>query len=67
MKLSTKIALGVVGTFGTISILSMTPQRPDLKLKGYKQTAVKKIIAKKNIRSGSTGRTYSGGGSSYGK
>ncbi len=67
MKLSTKIALGFVGGLSTISYFSMTPDKPSTNLKGYKQLAVKKIVATKNIRSGSTGRTYSGGGSSYGK
>ncbi|MCF6242077.1 MAG: hypothetical protein L3J74_12110 [Bacteroidales bacterium] len=67
MKLSTKIALGFVGGFTAISLLSMTPNIPKTHFKNYKKLAVKKIIATKNIRSGSTGRSYSGGGSSYGK
>lgn len=67
MNLSTKIALGFVGTMSTVSFLMIPPVKPSTNLKGYKQLAVKKIVSKKNIRSGSTGRTYSGGGSSYGK
>ncbi len=67
MKMSTKIALGFVGSFSAFAFLAASPVKPSIGLIGYKQKAVKKIVAKKNIRSGSTGRTYSGGGSSYGK
>jgi hypothetical protein len=67
MKISTKIALGFVGSVSVIAFLAATPTKPSIRLIGYKQKAVKKIVAKKNVRSGSTGRTYSGGGSSYGK
>ncbi len=70
MKMSSKIALGFVGGLTAISLLAVSPKKPTKRLNGYKYLAVKKIIAKKktvSVRSGSTGRSYSGGGSSYGK
>jgi len=67
MKRSSKIAIGIVGGLSLFSFMAIPPAVPALGLYGYKHLAVKKIVAKKNVRSGSTGRTYSGGGSSYGK
>ena len=67
MKGSTKIAIAFVGLFSTFGLLSVPPSKPATTFKGYKQHAIKKIIAKKNIRKSSVGRTYTGGGSSFGK
>ena len=67
MKASTKTAWIFVGGLTAFSLISIPPVKPQKKLVGYKYHVVKKIISKKNIRSGSTGRSYSGGGSSYGK
>ena len=70
MKASSKVAIVFVGFFTTVSLLSISPVKTTKKMTGYKYLAVKKIVSKKktvSVRSGSTGRSYSGGGSSYGK
>lgn len=67
MKISTKMALSFVTSLSVYALYTATPKKPNIGLIGYKHKAIKKIVAQKNIRSGSTGRTYYGGGSSYGK
>ena len=74
MKASTVISIIVVLFFSFIAMSALMPNQEKSNFIGYKQNAARKIIVtSKTIRQGgsstygSSNRSYSGGGSSYGK